>query len=86
MAIKYKQSGQYLKAAEVLKALQSSISGEDKKKAQEELQISGLTINKYLDGEIRELGTAERLIIFFKACVVRREKLFDEILNPDSIG
>ncbi len=70
------KSGQFTKASELLKSLKPNVTAEDRKQAMQAFHLSDVTIVNYLKGDVRDLSTAEKLLVFFKQCVSRREKLF----------
>lgn len=70
------KSGQFTKASELLKALKPNVTAEDRKQAMQNFGLSDVTIVNYLKGDVRDLSTAEKLLVFFKQCVNRREKVF----------
>lgn len=82
MKAKYTNSAHLNKASSVLQALRPNITVDDKRAAAKRFEYSDATINTYLNGDARDLGTAEKLIVFFKECIARREQMFNQVLNP----
>jgi hypothetical protein len=76
MRDKNNKTGQFTKASELLKSLKPNVTAEDRKKAMQAFDLSDVTIVNYLKGDVRDLSTAEKLIVFFRQCVSRREKVF----------
>lgn len=78
---KYNQNNQFHKAGEILTKLKPLVSAQDRKDCIKELQLSDTTIISYLKGKVSDLGTAERIIVFFSERIDRREKLFNQTLT-----
>ena len=76
MQDKSKKSNQFLKASELLKTLKPNVTAEDRKQAMKAFDLSDVTIVNYLKGDVRDLSTAEKLLVFFKQCVNRRAQVF----------
>jgi len=72
---KINKSTQLTKCTEVLASLKPNISAEDRKKAVKEFSLSNVTVSNYLNGKSKNLVTAEKLIVFFRALIEKREKL-----------
>lgn len=48
------------------------VSRADKKGASEELRCDLITVNRYLKGDIRDIGTAEKLIAYLRPIIQKR--------------
>lgn len=70
------QTSHTRKASEILLQLAENVCPADKKDAANQLNLCSVTINDYLKGRVRDLSTAEKLIVFFRKCVTRREAIF----------
>jgi ribosomal protein S20 len=55
-----------------LKELSANVSLKDKEDAIDELEISRPTIEKYLNGNVVKMDTADRLIKFFSKRIIKR--------------
>mgnify|MGYP006983107987 CR=1 FL=1 len=73
MSDKSSKNSQFSKAAEILLALRPNIAAADRKAACDQLKLSRSTVGNYINGNVRDLATAERLIVFFREVVNRRE-------------
>jgi hypothetical protein len=80
MPHKDSNSNQFTKAGEILLKLKPHVSAQDRKDCMKELSISDTTVTAYLKGKVLDLGTAEKLILFFGAAIERRNKVFNEAL------
>lgn len=81
MQAKDNKINQFSKAGEILCKLKPLVVAQDRKDAMQELGYSDTTITCYLKGKVMDLGTAEKLIVFFSERINRREKLFDKTLT-----
>lgn len=70
---------QFHKASEILKGLRADVTPQDRKDAMQDLRLSEPTISSYLNGNARNLDTAERLIVFFRGRINRRAEVFTSI-------
>lgn len=66
---------QLTKATEILQELRKNVTTQDRKDAVKDFDLSDVTISNYLNGHARNLDTAERLIVFFRNRVNRRNEL-----------
>jgi hypothetical protein len=64
------------KAKEILLLLATEVSREDRKQAVQNLKVSPMTISRYLNGDVRDTGTAEKIINFLRLRVENRKKSF----------
>lgn len=62
------------KAKMVLIGMAENISREDKNLAVDKLGINRVTVFRYLNGDVKDIGTTEKLIAFFKPIVEQRKK------------
>lgn len=68
------QNTQLQQASAVLSELRPLITTEDRKLAVKDLDLSDLTISRYLKGEAKKLDTAMKLIGLFRKRIEEREK------------
>lgn len=60
-------------AEEVLKSLAPYVSRGDKKEAANSLKVSNMTIYRYLQGQVSDIGTAEKIIGFLRPRIDQRK-------------
>lgn len=65
MATKNKLTPHLQKASDILMAIKPNISADDRKEACDNFHLSDATVGSYLNGRVRDVGTAEKLIVFF---------------------
>ena len=63
-------------ASDIFLQLSQNVTPDDRKKAMKEFDLSHETVRAYLSGNARNLDTAEKLIVFFRAAIKKREKVF----------
>lgn len=62
------------KAIKVLLGMEQEVSRDDRAEAVKELGFSPMTVSRYLRGDVRDIGTAEKLIQFFKPRIKKRNE------------
>lgn len=65
------------KAATVLQEMRPLVSSGDRKDAAKELDVSNVTIIRYLNGKAKDIETATNLIQFFKKRIEERERIIE---------
>lgn len=73
------QPDHFQRSAEVLLKLKPFLSHGDNKRAAQELKLSEETVGSYLNGRVRNLDTATRIIVFFKDLIEKRNNFFDPL-------
>jgi hypothetical protein len=63
------------KATNVLQELRPLISSKDREAAEKELNVSPVTIIRYLNGNAKKIDTATQLIQFFKRRIEERDRI-----------